>query len=93
MKTLLTLTSLALITFGCSKKQTPKDEKLHASETPEKADTSFRQVANFPTINDIVKFIADLRHFFRLEVDESPSQIEYEKNHDTYKMRYLRLNL
>jgi PBP1b-binding outer membrane lipoprotein LpoB len=79
MKTLLTLTSLALMTFGCSKKQTPKYEKLPVSETQEKADSSFRQFANFPTIKDPVKFIADLRQIFRLEVDESPSQIEYEK--------------
>lgn len=49
------------------------------TETQEKADTIFRQVADFPTINDTVKFIADLRQIFGLEVDESPFQKENEK--------------
>jgi hypothetical protein len=74
MKTLLTLTILTLTTFGCANKQTPKDEKLPVSETQEKADTIFRQVADFPTIKDTTKFIADLRKIFELEVDESPVQ-------------------
>ena len=79
MKTLLTLTILTLTTFGCANKQTPKDEKLPVSETQEKADTIFRQVADFPTIKDTTKFIADLRKIFELEVDESPVQKANEK--------------
>lgn len=79
MKTFLTLTILTLTTFGCSNKQTPKAEKSPVTETQEKADTIFRQVADFPTIKDTVKFIADLRQIFGLEVDESPSQKENEK--------------
>lgn len=74
MNTLLTLTILTITTFGCSNKQTQKDEKLPVTETQEKIDTNFRQVANFPTIKDTTKFIADLRQIFELEVDESPSQ-------------------
>jgi hypothetical protein len=84
MKTLLTLTILNLTTFGCANKQTPKDEKLPVTETQEKTDTTFRQVVDFPTIKDTTKFIADLRQFFRLEVDERPSQKENEKI-TTYK--------
>jgi hypothetical protein len=79
MKTLLTLTILTLTTFGCSNKQTPKDEKLPVTETQEKADTIFRQVTDFPTIKDTTKFIADLRKIFELEVDESPVQKANEK--------------
>lgn len=79
MKTLLTLTILTLTTFGCANKQTPKDEKLPVSETQEKADTIFRQVADFPTIKDTTKFIADLRNISELEVDESPVQKANEK--------------
>ena len=79
MKTLLTLTILTLTTFGCANKQTTKDEKLPVSETQEKADIIFRQVADFPTIKDTVKFIADLRNIFELEVDESPVQKANEK--------------
>jgi hypothetical protein len=79
MKTLLTLTILTLTTFGCANKQTPKDEKLPVTETQEKADTVFRQVADFPTIKDTTKFISDLRQVFGLEVDESPSQKANEK--------------
>jgi hypothetical protein len=84
MKTLLTLTILTLTTFGCANKQTPKDEKLPVPETQAKADTVFRQVADFPTIKDTTKFIADLRQVFGLEVDESPSQKANEKI-TTYK--------
>ena len=84
MKTLLTFTILTLTTFGCSNKQTPKDEKLSVSETQEKADTIFRQVANFPTIKDTTNFITDLRNIFELEVDESPYQKENEEI-TTYK--------
>jgi hypothetical protein len=79
MKTLLTLTILTLTTFGCSNKQTPKAEKAPVTETQEKADTNFRQAADFPTIKDTTKFIADLRQVFRLEVDESPTQKENEE--------------
>jgi hypothetical protein len=78
MKTLLTLTILTLTTFGCSNKQTPKDEKLTVTET-QVAETIFRQVANFPTIKDTTKFISDLRQIFKLEVDESPIQKANEK--------------
>jgi hypothetical protein len=79
MKTLLTLTILTLTTFGCTNKQTPKDEKLPVSETQEKADAIFRQVADFPTIKDTTIFINDLRKIFELEVDESPVQKANEK--------------
>ena len=84
MKTLLTLTILTLTTFGCANKQTPKDEKLPVTETQEKTDTTFRQVADFPTIKDTTKFIIDLRQIFGLEVDKSPSQKANEKI-STYK--------
>lgn len=79
MKTLLTLTILTLTTFGCPNKQTPKDEKLSATETQENTNTIFRQVADFPTIKDTTKFITDLRQTFGLEVDESPAQKANEK--------------
>ncbi|MCB0538584.1 MAG: hypothetical protein KDE33_13770 [Bacteroidetes bacterium] len=79
MKTLLALTILTLTTFGCSNKQTQKAEKSIVKETQEKADTIFSQIAEFPTIKDTVKFIADLRQIFGLEVDESPFQKENEK--------------
>lgn len=42
-------------------------------------DTIFKQVADFPTIEDTTKFIADLRQIFKLEVDESPVQKANEK--------------
>lgn len=79
MKTLLTLTILTLMTFGCLNKQTPKDEKLSATETQENTNTIFRQVADFPKIKDTTKFITDLRQTFGLEVDESPAQKANEK--------------
>lgn len=79
MKTLLTLTILTLTTFGCTNKQTPKDEKLSVTETQENKNTIFRQVTEFPTIKDTTKFITDLRLIFGLEVDESPSQKANEK--------------
>ena len=79
MKTLLTLTIFTLTTLGCANKQTPKDEKLPVTETQEDTDTTFRQVADFPTIRDTTKFIADLRQIFGLEVDQSPSQKANEK--------------
>jgi hypothetical protein len=84
MKTLLALTILALATFGCANKQTPKDENLHITETETKLDTTFKQVADFPTIKDTAIFISELRDFFGLEVDESPSQKANEKI-TTYK--------
>jgi hypothetical protein len=83
MNKLLTLTILTLTTFGCVNNQTPKDEKLPVTET-QVNDTIFRQVADFPAINDTTKFIADLRKVFELEVDESPSQKTNEKI-TTYK--------
>jgi len=79
MKTLLILTILTLTTFGCSNKQTPKDEKATVTETEELTDTIFKQVADFPTIKDTTKFIDDLRQIFGLEVDESTSQTANEK--------------
>ena len=78
MKTLLTLTILTLTSFGCANKQTPKDEKSAVIAT-QLTDTVFRQVADFPTIKDTTKFIADIRKVFELEVDESPSQKANEK--------------
>jgi hypothetical protein len=79
MKTLLTLTIFTLITFGCSNRQTPKDEKLPVTEIQEKTDTIFRHVAHFPIIKDTTKFITDLRQAFQIEMDESPVQKETEK--------------
>lgn len=79
MKTLLTLTILTLTTFGCSNKQTPKYGKLPVTETQENEDIIFRQVAEFPTIKDTTKFIAELRRIFKLEVHESPIQKANEK--------------
>lgn len=79
MKTLLTLTILTLTTLGCANKQTPKDKKSTVTETQEKTDTIFRQVADFPTIKDTAKFITALRQIFRLEVDESSFQKANEK--------------
>ncbi len=73
MKTLLTLTILTFTTFACSNKQGAKDEKLTMTDTP-LTDTVFRHVAEFPTIKDTAKFIADLRQVFRLALDESPEQ-------------------
>lgn len=79
MKTLLTLTILTLTTFGCSNKQKPKDEKLTVTETQQKTEKVFKQVADFPTIKDTTQFITELRQTFDLEVHESPVQKENEK--------------
>ncbi len=76
---LLTLTILTLTAIGCVNNQTPKYEKSTVVESQERSDTFFRQVADFPTIKDTAKFIADLRQIFALEVDESPAQKAYEK--------------
>ena len=70
---------MTLATFGCSNKQTPKDEKSTVTETQQIVDTIFTQVADFPTIKDTTKFIADLRQAFELAVDESPYQKANEK--------------
>ena len=78
MKTVLTLTILTLTTFGCSNKETQKDEKSTVTET-QITDTIFKQVADFPTIKDTTKFITDLRQIFGLEVDESSFQKANEK--------------
>jgi hypothetical protein len=78
MKTLLTLIILTLTTFGCSNEQTLKDEKLTLPET-QVTNTIFKQVADFPFIEDTTKFIADLRQIFKLEVDEKPVQKANEK--------------
>ncbi len=72
------MTILTLTTFGCSDKQTPKDQKSTVTET-QVTDTIFKQVADFPTIKDTTKFITDLRQIFKLEVDESPAQKINEK--------------
>lgn len=79
MKTMLTLTILTLTTFGCANKQTPKDQKSTTKETQENTNSVFRQVDEFPAINDSTKFIKDLRQIFGLEVDESSAQKENEK--------------
>ncbi|MEG4904741.1 hypothetical protein, partial [Microcoleus sp. F10-A1] len=79
MKTLLTLTIFAFMTFGCSNKQTAKDEKLTVIETQTTTDTTFRQVANFPTIKDTTQFIKELRQASHLEVHEIPVQKEKER--------------
>ena len=79
MKTFLTLTILTLTTFSCANKQTSKDEKLPVAENQENTDKLFKQVADFPTIRDTTKFIADLRQTFELEVDESLAQKTNEK--------------
>lgn len=79
MKTLLTLTILTLTAFGCSNKQTPKDEKLTVTDTQQETEKVFKQVADFPTIKDTAQFINELRQTFNLEVHESPIQKENEK--------------
>lgn len=79
MKTLLTLTMLTMTTFGCTNKETPKDEKLTVTETQQKTEKVFKQVADFPTIKDTTQFITELRKNFDLEVHESPFQKENEK--------------
>jgi len=66
------------MTFGCSNKQTPKDEKSTVTET-QLNDATFLQLADFPTIKDSAKFIAYLRQIFKLEVHESPVQKETEE--------------
>jgi len=79
MKTRLTLTILTLLTFGCSNKQTPKDENLTVTETEQETEKVFKQVANFPTIKDTAQFIIGLRQTYDLKIHESPVQKEYEK--------------
>ena len=79
MKTLLTLITLTFTTFGCSNKQTPKDERSIVTETEQQTEKVFRHVADFPKINDTASFITDLRQTFDLEVHESPVQKEKEK--------------
>ena len=79
MKALFKLTILVLTTFGCVNKQTAKDENSFVLDTQKKADKNFKQVADFPTINDTSKFIADLRQTFGFQVDESPTQKAKEK--------------
>ena len=49
------------------------------TETQEKAEPIFSQVADFPTIKDSSNFIAELRQIFGLEVEESSFQKENEK--------------
>jgi len=79
MKTLLTLIILTLTTFGCSNKQTPKDEKSTVTVTEQKIEKVFKLLDDFPTIKDTTKFISDLRQTFDLEVHESPVQKDNEK--------------
>lgn len=79
MKILFRLTILTLTTFGCSNKQTPKDEKLTVTETRKKIDAIFIHVADFPTIKDTSQFITDLRQTFDLKVHQSPIQKENEE--------------
>ncbi|NVN97566.1 hypothetical protein HXX01_05085 [Candidatus Nomurabacteria bacterium] len=79
MKTLLTLTILALITLGCSNKQKPKDGKLIETDSGLKTEKLFKEVATFPIIKDSSHFITELRQTFGLEVHESPVQKENEK--------------
>lgn len=79
MKTLLTLTILTLMTWGCGSKQTTKDKKPPVTKAQEKEATFFRQVADFPTIRDTTQFIAYLRQSFDLEVDENTIQKAKEK--------------
>jgi len=79
MKTQLILIVLALTTLGCSDKQTPPDDNLTVTETQVSRDSLFREVANFPVINDTTKFICNLRQIFDLYVWESPVQAESEK--------------
>lgn len=79
MKNLLTLTILTLTTFGCSNKQTPKDESSAVTRTRVITNPTFNQVADFPIIKDTVQFIANLRQTFNLEVRDSRVQEESEK--------------
>lgn len=93
-KTLLKLVILTLTIFGCSGKQTPKEEKASVIAPIKKVkkttkqptaivkqhkDKVFKQLANFPTIKDTTQFIADLRQVFNLNVEESPVQKENQK--------------
>lgn len=75
MKILLTLTILISITFGFAIIQTPIDEKLVVTETSVKIDSLFRQVVDFPMINDTTKFISDLKQLLK----HQPFQKENEK--------------
>ena len=79
MKTVLTLIILTFTAFGCSNKQTPKDERSIETETEQQTEKVLRQVADFPKIKDTASFITDLRQTFDLEVHESPVQKENEK--------------
>lgn len=47
--------------------------------TQEHRSPIFHHALDFPTIKDSSTFIADLRHSFEFEVDESPYQKEHEK--------------
>jgi hypothetical protein len=73
MKIFLTLITLALTTFGCVNKQVPKDEKSRVAARKEETDKTFKHVADFPTIKDSAKFIANLKYFAGIKMEESPS--------------------
>ena len=79
MTPLFTLTILALIFFGCSNDQTPKDSNSDVTVIEQKTKEVFKQVSDFPAIKDSTKFIKNLRQLFDLEVHESPVQKENEK--------------
>ena len=84
MKTLLSLTFLLATAFSCTDRQGKSDGKLNAADTAYKAESFFKQVADFPTIKDTTQFIQNLRQTFNLEIHESPVQKEREKI-TTYK--------
>lgn len=74
MRPLLTLPILIATLWGCTQAPQPKDTNVPDAKSVEKRDSIFKAVANFPTIADTTKFIADLRTVFNLEVHESPVQ-------------------
>lgn len=79
MKAVIILTTLIFTVLSCSinPKENSKDETVSkAALTEEKI---FRQLLDFPKINDTAKFIVDLRQIFELEVHDSPVSREIEK--------------
>ncbi|MEZ4799747.1 MAG: hypothetical protein R2809_08245 [Flavobacteriales bacterium] len=79
LKLWLILIIVSLIAFGCANNQTTEVDMLPDKKNQEKVDNIFHQVEDFPTIKDTAVFIADLKQFFGLDVDESNAQKELEE--------------
>jgi len=93
MKTLLKITCLTLLTFGCSNKKKPEVDELAVPVSLEKTTIKkepaltnnikpngiFKEVENFPTIKDSTSFMAELCKTFNLKIEESPVQKEGQK--------------